>query len=75
MRYDDYEASRSTPNIVVDGSPNESTVLTLTHWPGIPAPAGLARDLSADNVGWTVLLLSQVWNSPNVVAENQWWLL
>jgi hypothetical protein len=48
MRYDDYEASRNSPNIVVDGSPNESTVLTLTHWPGIPAPEGLARDLSAE---------------------------
>jgi hypothetical protein len=48
VRYDDYEASLDTPNIVVDGSPNESTVLTLSHWPGIPAPAGLARDLSAE---------------------------
>ncbi|MFW2335061.1 DUF6687 family protein [Ilumatobacter sp.] len=48
MRYDEYEASRTTPNIVVDGSPNEATVLTLSHWPGIPAPTGLARDLSAE---------------------------
>lgn len=48
MRYDDYETSRTVPNIVVDGSPNEATVLTLTHWPGIPAPRGFARDLSAE---------------------------
>ncbi len=48
MRYHDYEVSRDIPNIVVDGSPNESTVLTLSHWPGIPAPDGLARDLSAE---------------------------
>lgn len=48
MRYEDYDASRVVPNIVVDGAPNEGTVLTLTHWPGIPAPAGLARDLSAE---------------------------
>lgn len=46
--YRDYEASVDTPNIVVDGSPNAGTVLTLTHWPGIPAPPGLARDLSAE---------------------------
>ncbi len=47
LRYLDYETSRSYPNIVVDGSPNEATVLTLTHWPGFAAPPGLARDLSA----------------------------
>jgi hypothetical protein len=34
-------------NVVVDGSPNDATVLTLTHWPGIGQPAGLAADLSA----------------------------
>jgi hypothetical protein len=48
VRYLDYEASRDVANIVVDGSPNESTVLALSHWPGIPAPPGLARDLSAE---------------------------
>lgn len=47
-QYLDYEASRTVPNIVVDGSPNEGTVLSLTHWPGHPAPPGLARDLSAE---------------------------
>ncbi len=47
VRYLGYEASRQRPNIVVDGSPNEATVLTLTHWPGFEAPPGLARDLSA----------------------------
>ena len=36
------------PNVVVDGAPNANTVLSLTHWPGFPAPAeGLAADLSA----------------------------
>ena len=48
LRYLDYEASRQIPNIVVDGSPNEASVLALTHWPGIAAPPGLARDLSAE---------------------------
>src|SRR5688572_4671218 len=37
-------------NVVVDGAPNANTVLTLTHWPGFPAPDGLAADLSAQMV-------------------------
>jgi len=48
FRYLDYETSREIPNIVVDGSPNEATVLSLSHWPGTTVPAGLARDLSAE---------------------------
>lgn len=48
LQYLDYEESRTVPNIVVDGSPNDGTVLSLTHWPGYPAPLGLARDLSAE---------------------------
>lgn len=43
-----YEDSRQAPNIVVDGSPNESTVLTLSHWPGIDRPPGIAADTSAE---------------------------
>ncbi|MGY6501184.1 MAG: DUF6687 family protein [Acidimicrobiales bacterium] len=42
-----YEASRTVANIVVDGSANESTVLTLSHWPGTPQVPHLADDLSA----------------------------
>ena len=47
LRYLEYNASRTIPNVVVDGSPNEGTVLTLTHWPGMAQPGGLAADLSA----------------------------
>ena len=36
------------PNVVIDGSPNENTVLTLTHWPGYPQPSGFHFDLSAE---------------------------
>ncbi len=43
-----YDESRSVPNIVVDGSPNESTVLTLSHWPGMVQPAGTDVDTSAE---------------------------
>jgi len=50
LRYEPYEAAASVPNVVVDGAPNPSTVLSLTHWPGFPAPNGLAADLSAQMV-------------------------
>jgi hypothetical protein len=50
LAYLDYERSRDVPNIIVDGPPNESTVLTLSHWPGVVAPARLKRDLSAQMV-------------------------
>ncbi|HUZ43251.1 MAG TPA: DUF6687 family protein [Acidimicrobiales bacterium] len=35
------------PNVMVDGAPLDSTVLTLSHWPGSPTPSGLEHDLSA----------------------------
>lgn len=43
-----YEACVDEPNVVIDGSPNPSTALCLTHWPGIPCvEPSLAADLSA----------------------------
>jgi hypothetical protein len=48
FRYAGYQASETEPNVVVDGSPNEGTVLTLTHWPGYPQPDGYQFDLSAE---------------------------
>jgi hypothetical protein len=47
-RFGGYAASAGEPNVVVDGSPNEGTVLTLTHWPGFPQPEGFHFDLSAE---------------------------
>lgn len=47
LTYCEYEASRSRANVVVDGSPNAGTVLTLTHWPGMAQPPGSGADLSA----------------------------
>jgi len=46
--YAGYAASESVPNVVIDGSPNANTVLTLTHWPGYPQPSGYHFDLSAE---------------------------
>lgn len=47
MRFLEYGLASSQPNVVVDGSPNDGTVLLLTHWPGSPQPDGMAADLSA----------------------------
>ena len=46
-RFLPYEDSAAVANVVVDGAPNDATVLAISHWPGIPAPPGLAADLSA----------------------------
>ena len=48
FRFAGYSACATVPNIVVDGSPNEGTVLALTHWPGYPQPSGYHFDLSAE---------------------------
>jgi hypothetical protein len=48
LRYVPYDEMRGAPNIVVDGSATEGTVLCLSHWPNMPAPPGLERDLSAE---------------------------
>jgi hypothetical protein len=38
------------PNIIVDGSPNQHTILTLSHWPKSPTPQELKDDLSTQIV-------------------------
>lgn len=48
LRYSPYEELDGRPNVVVDGSPTEGTVLCLSHWPGIAVPPDLAADLSAE---------------------------
>ena len=48
FKFGGYSASAGHPNVVVDGSPTDGTVLTLTHWPGFPQPPGFHFDLSAE---------------------------
>lgn len=49
LRYVPYpELADGTPNVVVDGSPTDGTLLCLSHWPGIASPARFAADLSAE---------------------------
>ncbi len=47
LRYEPYDAAADAPNVVVDGSPNAGTVLTVSHWPATPAPPGCEADTSA----------------------------
>lgn len=49
-RYVPYAAARQLPNIVVDGAPLPSTVLTLSHWPNNRSPEPLRRDTSTATV-------------------------
>lgn len=48
LRYVPYHRLGGRPNVVVDGAATEGTVLTLSHWPHTPCPAGLEADLSAE---------------------------
>jgi hypothetical protein len=48
LHYVPYHQIDGSPNVVVDGSPTEGTVVSLSHWPNLPAPPGLEADLSAE---------------------------
>src|SRR5688572_14019198 len=47
MHYVPYNQA-TIPNVVVDGSPNAHTLLTLSHWPRSGTPAELKADTSAE---------------------------
>jgi Family of unknown function (DUF6687) len=49
LRFARYEAADG-PNVVVDGSPNPTSVLTISHWPGLPSTPDLWADTSAEMV-------------------------
>jgi len=49
-RFTPYAAARNLPNIVVDGAPLPSTLLTLSHWPNNRSPAAVRRDTSTATV-------------------------
>jgi hypothetical protein len=48
FEYVPYHLLDGRPNVIVDGSATDGTVLTLSHWPNSPCPPGLGRDLSAE---------------------------
>jgi Family of unknown function (DUF6687) len=47
MKFVPYQLLDGRPSVIMDGSPAPGTVLTVTHWPGYPPPAGIEDDLSA----------------------------
>ncbi len=50
MQYVPYFQLGDRPNIIVDGEPNDKSVLTLSHWPNSPTPEPFKDDLSAQIV-------------------------
>jgi hypothetical protein len=50
FRYVPYEELDDTPNVIVDGSANDHTTLTLSHWPRSGTPVEYRDDLSAQIV-------------------------
>jgi hypothetical protein len=48
LTYAPFGETLDVPNVVVDGSANRATVLTLSHWPGTDCPRELQADLSAE---------------------------
>ena len=50
MRYVPYHKLGKTPNVIVDGRSNDTTVLALSHWPDSGTPAKYRADLSAQIV-------------------------
>jgi hypothetical protein len=50
VRFLAYREARTQPNVVVDGAPLPSTVLTLSHWPNNQSPPALRRDTSTATV-------------------------
>ncbi|RMF97910.1 MAG: hypothetical protein D6727_04695 [Gammaproteobacteria bacterium] len=49
-RFRAYRELGPRPNIIVDGAPLASTVLTLSHWPNNRTPEALKRDTSTETV-------------------------
>ena len=50
MRFLAYGVVSSVPNVIVDGSRTQGTILTLSHWPRSGTPAALKGDTSAEIV-------------------------
>ena len=50
VRYVPYKEVGNRPNVIVDGAPLASTVLTLSHWPNNQTPDNLQCDTSTQTV-------------------------
>ena len=50
MKFESYERTNGVPNIIVDGTANAGTLLTLSHWRQSGTPQPLLADTSAEIV-------------------------
>jgi len=69
VRYVPYREVGDRPNIVVDGAPLDSTVLTLSHWPNNRTPEALKRDTSTATV-FAYLDSPDLHQSVEIVTNN-----
>jgi len=69
LRFLAYDHLGDVPNVVVDGSPTASTVLTLSHWPGSPTPDDLVDDLSAQ-IAFRALERPELFDGIEAVSNN-----
>ncbi|MEI7548112.1 MAG: DUF6687 family protein, partial [Actinomycetota bacterium] len=69
LRFVPSDQAVDTPNVVVDGSPNAGTRLTLSHWPGSPTPPDLRDDLSAQ-IAFHALARPELFDGIDVVTNN-----
>ena len=69
LRFVPYHRLGELPNVIVDGSPTSSTVLTLSHWPGSPTPTDLLDDLSAQ-IAFHALDRPELFEGIGAVSNN-----
>jgi hypothetical protein len=71
-RYRAYGELAGIPHIVVDGSGQDGTVLTLSHWPGMPTPDSLRAQENARAAALKakILELREQGQSRSEAAEN-----
>lgn len=69
MRYVPYEQMGGEPNVVVDGTGTDGTVLVLSHWKGSGSPEPLADDLSTQIV-FNYLTRPQMHVAAEMVSNN-----
>ncbi len=69
MRFVGYADAASEPNVIVDGKPNDGTLMTLSHWPRSGTPAELMADTSTAIV-FNYLDRPDLHVPANVVSNN-----
>lgn len=69
LRFVPYHQTSGVANVVVDGSANPDTTLTLSHWPGSPTPLAVRDDLSAQ-IAFHALDQPHLFDGVGVVTNN-----